>query len=165
MTTCVDRLYTSIEQPRVNNALCVPHVAATTEHVNSTGSKTPGGAGTHARDRHKNLTNQPQNQPHPPTHAPVHTRTPGRTRPVTTVCAQAVSRDKPNSQRNARHRRHSQRSKDGHRRRRASLRRRRALSYEGTRPTRSLRRSSLVFGAGAGRHSPPMACDDSHPAR
>ena len=24
----------------------------------------------HTRDRHKNLTNQPQNQPHPPTHAP-----------------------------------------------------------------------------------------------
>ena len=34
----------------------------------------------HTRDRHKNLTNQPQNQPHPPTHAPDHTRTPGRTR-------------------------------------------------------------------------------------
>ena len=30
----------------------------------------------HTRDRHKNLTNQPQNQPHPPTHAPdqPHTR-------------------------------------------------------------------------------------------
>ena len=34
----------------------------------------------HTRDRHKNLTNQPQNQPHPPTHAPDHTRTPGHTR-------------------------------------------------------------------------------------
>ena len=37
----------------------------------------------HTRDRHKNLTNQPQNQPHPPTHAPDHTRTPGRTRRTT----------------------------------------------------------------------------------
>ena len=58
-----------------------------------TGKKTPGGAGSHTvpvkrhrgepghtRDRHKNLTNQPQNQPHPPTHAPDHTRTPGHTR-------------------------------------------------------------------------------------
>ena len=34
----------------------------------------------HTRDRHKNLTNQPQNQPHPPTHAPDHTRTLGHTR-------------------------------------------------------------------------------------
>ena len=34
----------------------------------------------HTRDRHKNLTNQPQNQPHPQTHAQDHTRTPGRTR-------------------------------------------------------------------------------------
>ena len=34
----------------------------------------------HTRDRHQNLTNQPQNQPHPPTHAPDHTRTPGHTR-------------------------------------------------------------------------------------
>ena len=38
-----------------------------------TGSKTPGEPG-HTRDRHKNLTNQPQNQPHPQTHAPDHTR-------------------------------------------------------------------------------------------
>ena len=33
----------------------------------------------HTRDRHKNLTNQPQNQPRPQTHAPDHNRTPGRT--------------------------------------------------------------------------------------
>ena len=38
-------------------------------HLLVTGSKTPGEPG-HTRDRHKNLTNQPQNQPHSPTHAP-----------------------------------------------------------------------------------------------
>ena len=36
-----------------------------------------------ARDRHTNLTNQPQNQPHPQTHAPDHTQTSGRTRATT----------------------------------------------------------------------------------
>ena len=62
VTTFVDRLYTSIEKPRVNNALCVPHVAATTEQYRF--KDTGGSRDTHETDTRISQTNLKTNPTH-----------------------------------------------------------------------------------------------------